>query len=115
MKDKFWSKGATQLIGATSIKTTRIDVDKIDNIFDEILTFILDTDTRDTQDDCMNRVKVAELILKLANETMYRMMDITCNYRHESTLDEFAEQIIMYRDAMNKIEEVKKYVDILQG
>lgn len=98
-----------------SIKTTRIDVDKIDNIFDEILTFILDTDTRDTQDDCLNRVKVADLILKLANETMYRMMDITCNYRHESTLEEFAEQITMYKDAINKVAEVMKCTDILQG
>ena len=98
-----------------SIKTTRIDVDKIDNIFDEILAFMTDTDPRDTQEDCLNRVKVADMILKLAGETIYRMMDITCNYRHEVPVTDFVEDITLYKDTMQKLEEVANYTDILQG
>lgn len=97
-----------------SIKTTRIDVDKIDTIFDEILTFILDTDTRDTYEDCLNRVKVADMILKLARETIYKMMDTTCNHRHETGFLEFAEQIKTYEKADLVLEELEKMTDILQ-
>ena len=98
-----------------SIKTTRIDVDKVKNLFDEILTFILDTNTHDTQEDCLDRVKVADMILKLAGETIYRMMDITCNYRHETRFIEFAEQIKTYEKAFLVLDELKKLTDILQN
>ena len=98
-----------------SIKTTRIDVDKIENIFDEILTFILDTDNRDTQDDWMNRVKVADLILKLAGETIYRMFDIACNFRHEADIVEFYDEVKDYKEALVMLETIKKKTDILQG
>ena len=98
-----------------SIKTTRIDVDKIDNIFDEILTFMLDTDLHDTQDDCVNRVKIADMIFKLAQSMVYRMMDINCNYRHEVNIDEFTENIVAYNEAYKQLSEMLKMTDILQG
>ena len=98
-----------------SIKTTRIDVDKIDRIFDEIQTFMLDTDLHDTQEDCLNRVKIADMIFKLAQSMVYRMMDINCNYRHEVNIDEFTENIVAYNEAYKQLSEMLKMTDILQG
>ena len=98
-----------------TIKTTRIDVDKIDNIFDEILTFIMDTDKHDTQEDCLNRVKIADMIFTLASETIYKMMDTTCNYRYETGFIEFSEQIKTYEKAFLILHELKKLTNILQG
>lgn len=98
-----------------SIKTTRIDVDKIDKIFDEIQTFMLDTDLHDTQEDCLNRVKIADMIFKLAQSMVYRMMDVNCNYRHEVNIDEFTENIVAYNEAYKQLDEMLKMTDILQA
>lgn len=98
-----------------SIKTTKIDVDKVDNVFDEILTFIMENSTHDTQEDCLNRVKVANLVLQLASDIVYNMADRTCNYRHETRFTEFAEQIKTYEKAFLVLDELKQMTDILQG
>lgn len=98
-----------------SIKTTRIDVNKIEKIFDEIVDFIMDDGALKTQDDCMDRVKVAELVFELAKEILGKMFDITCNYRRETSMEEFIEQITLYKDAINNLHTAKQMIDILQG
>ena len=98
-----------------TIKTTRIDVDKVAKIFDEILTFILDTDNRDTQDDCLNRVKVADLVLQLASEIIERMMCLTTIHPADTGWTETIEELTLFNDTIIRLQNIQQFTDILQG
>lgn len=96
-----------------SIKTTRIDVDKVKNLFDEILTYILDY--RHEQDYARQRVELVDEIFKLTFEVIELMYRTEMQFATELSKAELLDKINVYRNAEHNLGELQTYVDILQG
>ena len=96
-----------------TIKTTTVDVKKVKQLFDEILTFMLDN--KYEQDYARARVQLADEILKLAGEVIELMYRTNLEYLSECTKAEAIDKLQMYKVADDYLSIVQKETDILQG
>ena len=96
----------------TSIKTTRIDVDKVKNLFDEILTYILDY--RHEQDYARTRIELADEIFKLTQEVIELMYRTEMQFARDCSKEDLIDKINVYRNAEHYLHEIQISTDILQ-
>lgn len=96
-----------------SIKTTRIDVDKVKNLFDEILTYILDY--RHEQDYARQRVELVDEIFKLTFEVIELMYRTEMQFATECSKTELIDIINAYKNAEHNLGELQERTDALQG
>lgn len=95
-----------------SIKTTRIDVDKVKNLFDEILTYILDY--RHEQDYARTRIELADEIFKLTQEVIELMYRTEMQFARDCSKEDLIDKINVYRNAEHNLHEIQTSTDILQ-
>lgn len=94
------------------ITKTTVDVEKVEQLFDEILTFMLDE--RNEQDYARTRVELANEIFKLMQEVIELMYRTNLQFLSECTKAEAIDKLQMYKVAEDYLDIVQKDIDILQ-
>lgn len=95
-----------------NIKNNGIDVEKVKQLFDEILTYILDY--RHEQDYARQRVELADEIFKLAQEIIELMYRTEMQFATECSKEDLIDKINVYRNAEHNLHELQTSTDILQ-
>ena len=95
-----------------SIKTTTVDVQKVKQIFDEILTYILDY--RHEPEYARTRIEIADEIFKLTQEVIELMYRTEMQFTTECSKEELIDKINVYRNAEHNLHEIQLSTDILQ-
>ena len=96
-----------------SIKTTRVDVNKVKNLFDEILTYILDY--RHEQDYARQRVELVDEIFKLTQEVIEVMYRTEMQFATECSKEDLIDIINVYRNAEHNLCELQGRTDALMS
>ena len=95
----------------SEITTTKIDVEKIKGIFDEIHEYLLDN--RYDEEDVMTRVRVTDAILSLTQEVIEIMYRTNFNYLDGANKQEVIEIVTAYKQAQDSLYEIQKMTDII--
>lgn len=96
-----------------NIKNNGIDVEKVKQLFDEILTYILDY--RHEQDYARQRVELADEIFKLTQEVIEVMYRINLQFLSECDRFEAMNKIKLYSEVEDNLSLIQKDTDILQA
>lgn len=95
-----------------NINNSGIDVNKVKQLLDEILTFELDN--RGTQEYWKARVQIADEIFKLAQEMIELMYRLNLEFATEFSKEDLIDKINVYRNAEHNLHEIQTDIDILQ-
>ena len=95
------------------ITTTKVDVEKVRKLFDEILTYLLDN--RYEQQYAQERVQIADEIFKLTQEVIELMYRTDLQFLSECDKFEALNKIKLYSELEDNLSLIQKETDILQS
>ena len=96
-----------------SIKNDGIDVEKVEQLFNEILGFLLDN--RGTFNYERERVQIADKVFNLTQEIIELMYRTELYFLNETTKSEAIDILTNYKQAEIYLNEMQTRTDILQS
>ena len=96
-----------------TIKKTVIDVEKLDNIFEEIHSFMLDTRYECKYDN--ERVQIADAVFEIFRDIVYIMYRGDIEYLREASTEEAIELLQNYKQVFDSLDFIIKNIDSLKG